>query len=718
LKSSPAGNNTISIWRIITFGVLLLIVTLIYIIRLFDLQVWQYEEYMAQAEENRTEEINLQAQRGIIYDRNGIVLAQNIPSFNITVTQAYMPDDIGEVQNIIYSLSELTGKPVSQGEISAANPFVPCQSDHGITQIVNYGENSYPFRPVPIACDVSKEIAMVIMEKSTLWPGIDVETVPVRDYPTGSLTANIIGFLGPIPADQEDFYIEEGFVPNRDKVGYSGIELSYQAILGGKNGLRVVGRDVAGEFLPDMVPPVPGQPGYNLVLTIDTRLQQAIMSILENEMDLWNVWLGEIRMTSGVAIAMNPKTGEILAMVSFPTYENNRMARFIPAYYYEQLLVDPVEPLRNHAVYAELPAGSVFKLVTATGALNEGVVTPDQMIETPGKLVVAEKSFYANIQPVTREYIDWVFNSMGIEGFGRLNIIGCLSNSSNTCFYKLGGGWEDEINPGLGICRLGTYARALGFGDYPGFTADELGNDFRPAIQVAGLRGDIFLELPETSDGLIPDPDWKRVNQGESWTVGDTYIMSVGQGYALATPIQILMSAATIANDGKLMEPILLREVLDGEGNIIQDFSPRQRWDLTKDAIIDTYLENNIRGCQETGEKKNIDPTVFDLVQEGMRQAVLNGTLRNEFANVNIAVAGKTGTAEYCDKYALEKNRCIYGSWPTHAWTTAYAPYEDPEIAVIAFVYNGGEGASVAGPIVRRIIQAYFELKAVEPIAP
>jgi penicillin-binding protein 2 len=479
-----------------------------------------------------------------------------------------------------------------------------------------------------------------------------------------------------------------------------------------------VGRDVAGQILPDMLPPIPSQPGLNLSLTLDTRLQQATTSILEDEINFWNTWLDQITMTSGVAIVMNPQTGEILAMVSYPSYENNRMARFIPAYYYEQLLADPREPLRNHAVFAELPAGSVFKIVTATGALNEGVVTTDQIIETPGKLTVTEKSFFVDAPPVTREYVDWVYKNLGIEGFGRLSIIGCIANSSNTCFYKLGGGWEDEISPGLGICRLGTYARALGYGDYPGKSVESTTDRYTPGLRVQGLRGEVYIELPETSNGLIPDPDWKRVNQGESWTIGDTYIMSVGQGYALATPIQVLMSAATIANDGKLMEPLILRDVIDAEGKVVQSFTPHQRWDLTTDPIIDVYLENSIRGCQETGEKTTVEPWVFDIVQEGMRRAVLEGTLESEFENVNIAVAGKTGTAEYCDKYALEKNRCIYGNWPTHAWTVAYAPYENPEIAVVAFVYNGGEGASVAGPIVRRIIQAYFELKTVEDQEP
>jgi len=690
MNKSTALENSVSPGRILTFAGFLLLAFVLYVGRLFYLQVVRFDFYTAKADENRVTEINLPAQRGIIYDRNDVVLARNVPSYNIVITQADLPEDPGAVQEIYRELSRLTGIPVNKSEVSDENPYVPCLSDHGIAQIVFYGENSTPFQPVRVACDVSREVAMAIEENTGKWPGVGVEIVPVRDYPTGVLTANIVGFLGPIPASREDYYKELGFVSNRDKVGYAGIELEFQDLLGGRNGLRVVGRDVAGKVFNDIQPPVMAQPGNNLRLTIDTRLQQAAEAILIDEINFWNTWLAEIRMTSGVVIAMNPKTGEIMAMVTYPSFENNRMARLIPAYYFRQLLEDPTEPLRNHAVYAELPAGSVFKLVTATGALNEGVVTPDQIVKTPGKLVVSEKR-YVNDPGTDREFVDWIYKNRP-EGFVQLDFLHCIANSSNVCFYKVGGGYEDEIDPGLGICRLGSYARALGYGAMPG------------------------IELPDKADGLIPDPDWKRLNQGESWTTGDTYIMSVGQGYALATPLQVLMSAATIANDGKLIEPTVLLDVLDGEGNVIKPFTPSMRWDLTSEAVVDVYEDTSIRGCRTTGEKKTIEPWVFEKVQEGMRMAVTEGTLEKEFRNVTIAVAGKTGTAEYCDKFALEKNRCIPGQWPTHAWTVAYAPYDDPEIAVIAFVYNGGEGASVAGPIVRRMIEAYFELKKAENV--
>lgn len=704
MNRSSNAENQIQPWRIWVFLAGLGLVLAVFIGRLFVLQVLQAEEWLAKAQENSTEEINLPAQRGIIYDRNGVILARNIASYNVVITAAQLPDDPGATQQIFRELSELINVPVNLNQITPLNPYVPCISEHGIAQIAEYGATTTPYQPVPVACDVPEQVAMVVREKAVDWPGVGIEIQPIRDYPTGSLTAALVGFLGPIPASQEEFFVSKGLVPNRDKVGYAGLELQYEDLLAGTNGLRVVEVDVGGQVLRDLFPTIPPRPGLSLRLTIDTRLQQAAETVLVSEMKGWNDYFGEIRFTSGVVIAMNPQTGEILAMVSYPTYENNRMARFIPAYYYRQLVEDPTNPLLNHAVGDVLPAGSVFKLVTGTGALNEGVVTPEQIIETPPELVVTEK-YYANDPGQQRKFVDW-----NKAGFGRLDFIGGLANSSNVYFYKLGGGYQNEVpNGGLGICRLGTYAAALGYGAAPG------------------------IGLPDEENGLIPDPTWKRINQAESWSSGDTYIASVGQGYVLATPIQVLLSAAIIANDGKFMQPVLVREVLDSEGNVlnlwrnpdgtivtepgpesvqISPFTPRVKWDLTRDPVIQEFGETTVRGCEPIpGRTKTVQPWVFKILQQGMRAAVTRGTLEARFAGATIAAAGKTGTAEYCDRYAQAQNRCIPGNWPSHAWTVAYAPFENPEIAVVAFVYNGNEGSSVAGPIVRRVLEAYFQLK-------
>ncbi len=711
--SQPTIRNEISPWRILTFVGVITLVIVVFTTRLFSLQVIGREEWVARAEENSTQEINLPAQRGLIYDRNGVILAHNVPSYNVVVTAAYLPDDPGATQEIFRQLSALIGVPVNRNTISPENPYVPCISDHGIAQIAEYAATSTPYQAVPIRCDIDATLAKIVRERAVDWPGIDIEIQPLREYPTGRLTASVVGFLGPVPAALEDYYVARGLLPNRDKVGYAGLELQHQDLLAGRNGRRVVQVDVAGQALRDVQPPIAPQAGRSLRLTLDTRLQQAAEQILVDEMNDWNRYFNEIRYTNGVVIAMNPKTGEILAMVSYPTYENNRMARFIPAYYYNQLINDPSNPLLNHAVGDVLPAGSVFKLVTGVGALNEGVVTPEQIITTPPKLEVTER-YYANDPGRAREFVDW-----NKAGFGQLDFVHGLANSSNVYFYKLGGGYKDEVpNGGLGICRLGTYARAMGYGQAPG------------------------IGLPDEQDGLVPDPTWKRINQAESWSSGDTYIASVGQGYVLATPIQVLLSAAIVANDGKFMQPTLIREVLDSEGNIVpmwrtpegdlvdqpvpgsvqvSPFQPVLKWDLTTDPVIQEYGETTIRGCEPIpGKMKTVAPWVFQVVKRGMRLAVTEGTLEKIFKGETMNAAGKTGTAEYCDKYANALNRCIPGNWPSHAWTVAFAPLEDPEIAVVAFVYNGTEGATVAGPIVRRVLEAYFQLKSIQnaPITP
>ncbi len=690
-----SSHNKISNNRIVSFAVVITIVFLIFIFRLFSYQIISGDTYVALAVENRLREISLAPTRGVIFDRNGIVLARNVASYNVVVTAAKLPDDQGAIQNIIRSLAEYIDVPVSRGEITPENPFVPCVSDHGISQIIEYGEQSAPYQDVKIACNIDQIKAQIIQEKTMDWPGISLEIETVRDYPTGSLTASIIGFLGPISSLEQEYYTDRGFVTFRDKIGYAGLERFYQSILSGKPGKRVVEVDVGGQIIRDVVPVISPISGQNIYTTLDTRLQQAAESILLAEIGGWNAYLGELRITSGVVIAINPQTGEILAMVSYPTYENNRMARVIPAYYYEQLNADVRNPLLNQAVGAELPAGSVFKLSTALGALNEGVVTPDQIITTPPEIQLANK-YTPNDPGKSKTYVDWKD-----EGFGELDFIGGFSNSSNVYFYQLGGGDADELGTGipgevpegLGICRLGTYARALGYGDYLG------------------------IELPDEADGIVPDPKWKRIAHGENWSTGDTYITSVGQGFVTATPLQILMSAAVIANDGMLMRPTVINQIANAEGETILPFEPEMLWDITVDPVIEVYSDpTSAGGCEAklTGEKTTVAPWVVEKIQEGMRAVVTEGTLEDTFANIGIAVAGKTGTAEYCDTFANEKGLCIPGSWPSHAWTLAYAPYDNPEIAVIAFAYNGGEGASVAGPIVRRTIEAYFELKTID----
>ena len=307
MRNPATLNNNISSWRILTIGFILLLVFVVYIGRLFSLQVIQYQSWLDLADDNRTHEINLQASRGIIYDRNGIILAQNIPSYHVVITPANLPDDEGEIQEIYQALSKLTGIPVTRSSLEV--PYVPCVSDHGIAQIVEDGATTAPYDVVRVACDVSRQIALVVEENREKWPGAGVFIEPIRDYPTGSLTASIIGFLGPIPATSEDYYRAIGYVPNRDKVGYAGVELYFQDELSGRNGLRVVEWDVAGKILRDLEAPIQPTAGSNIVLTLDTRLQHAVEAILMDEINDWSLYFGEQTMTSAAVIAIDPRTG-------------------------------------------------------------------------------------------------------------------------------------------------------------------------------------------------------------------------------------------------------------------------------------------------------------------------------------------------------------------------------------------------------------------------
>jgi penicillin-binding protein 2 len=751
--SSQANNKIhVPLWRRLVVYALLFAVVGGLTSRLIALQVFDRETWSDQAINNYTRTINDQALRGNIYDRNGYILARNIASYNVVITPADLPDDPADIQRIYREVSELTGVPaggpVTEETLNNAKLFSPCVPGPSIADMVALGESLAPYTPVRITCNIGEELARMLNEKAVDWPGVAVEIEPIRDYPTGSLTANVVGFLGPIPASLETYYRDRRFIPNRDKIGYSGVETSLDDILLGKNGLRVVQRDVAGQVLRNLEPPVPAVAGNNVVLTIDTRLQKAAEAVLIDEINSWNAFFGTIRITSGVVIAMNPKNGQILAMVSYPTFENNRMARFIPGYYYEQLIQDPRHPLVNNAISAEFPPGSTFKLSTATGAFNEEVIVPGKIVKTPGRLVLCEK--FSPNDPCTgrntRPFVDWIYDRNGVineAGFGQLDFFHCIAYSSNVCFYKLGGGFEDEIKEGLGIFRLGEYARAIGYGARSG------------------------IELPGEEDGLIPSPQWKRINTGENWSTGDTYIASVGQGYVLGTPLQVLMSGATIANHGKLMQPTIVREVQNSEGRVIpvwfdpSDFSiyevrevqtasgkvvkrwvsmadpnkslttPPQgsyqispftrnmKWDVTKNPKIQIW-NCDVGYCDPTGTYKIVKPATVEAVRTGTRLAVTEdplGTLNKVFTKdypLPIAVAGKTGTAEYCDDVARAADQCRFGLWPTHAWTLAYAPFDDPEIIILAFAYHGGEGGTVAAPIVARVMQAYFELKSID----
>jgi penicillin-binding protein 2 len=275
MKNIASIRNYFDNWRLNVFFIIMIVVFGYYLFKLFELQIVQGKDYLAQADENRITKISEPTIRGNIYDRNNFLLAGNIPSYNISITPAYLPEDTGALQSVYRELSALIGVPVSAGEINdeTVRNFSPCNTDLGISEIVEIGNTNAPFKPIQVKCDVPEQIAMIIRGKAGDWPGVIVEIQPIRDYPTGNLTSEVIGFLGPIPAIYEADFVAKGFVPRRDKVGYAGVESQFQDELAGKNGERLVEVDVAGQEIRNLEAPIDPVPGNSIRLTIDTRLQ-------------------------------------------------------------------------------------------------------------------------------------------------------------------------------------------------------------------------------------------------------------------------------------------------------------------------------------------------------------------------------------------------------------------------------------------------------------
>ncbi|MDA0698320.1 MAG: penicillin-binding protein 2 [Chloroflexi bacterium] len=672
-------NTTTSIapGRIWSFYVVIALALLGAAYQLVRLQVTGFDAFAERALDNRQQRLTLPAARGVVYDRNGVLLAQNVPVISVSITPAFLPEDAGRLAELYARLSELTGVPIATPPLDAGNATGNRIGDDspppGIQELVFFQETTAPYRPVVIAPDITREQALVLGAELRNLPGVQLEVRALRDYPTGALTAHVVGYMGPITEDQADYYVNLGFDPARDRIGYAGIENRMQDVMAGINGYKEVEVDVAGRELRTLGEGQAPVPGQSVVLTIDVRLQAAAEAALSNRMKIENqiaqADTNPLRppqpVTNGVAIAINPQTGEVLAMVSLPTYDNTMFSRFIPATYYQEMEDHPYKPLFNNAISGEYPPGSVFKVAVAAGALQEGIVTADQMIFDPGEIIITNR-YFPNDPGKTRRVV--CYNR---AGHGDVNFIRGIAVSCDVYFYALGGGYEagGVTDGGLGIDRVHKYATMLGFDQLTG------------------------IELPGERKGLIPTRDWKRLNIGENWSTGDTYIASIGQGYVLSTPLQVLMAHTPFINrDGFVRKPTLIREVRDGEGNVLRTAS----------------VQNNSQTA--------LTPYVIEQVSQGLRQVMIDGTGKN-LAVEGIVLAGKSGTAEYCDNVAQAADRCQFGSWPAHAWMLAYAPYEKPEIAVVVFVYSGEEGSTVAGSVVQEIIDAYFVLKGMSPAA-
>ncbi len=732
-------------WRLTFFQGVVVAVFLIFSLQMYQFQVLRGDEFALLADDNRLNRLPIAAPRGVIFDRYDNALAVNVPAYNVTIVPAALPADPQEELEIFNRLSALTEVPPTAAIRIASN-----SDQRSIEELVADGEGVQPYAPVVVAQDIPVEVAQQILEDRVFMSGVDVSVAAVRDYPTGDLTTHIIGYMGPVSEEEAEELRDLGFDPRFERTGYDGIEFFLGNYLEGERGSILREVDVAGREVQvlEQIEPIPGE---NLRLTVDVDLQAAAAQAMEDQIALLNTSEGRIVSQQGVVIAMNPNTGEVLSLVSLPSYDNTRFARAIDGEYFFDIAANPLRPLVNQAIRSLYPPGSVWKLVTAVGVLQDEVIDPETTLQANGELFL-ENRYAPNDLAARQRFVCWYD-----PGHGAVNMRRGLAQSCDIYFYEVGGGNPDIPESmlkqgGLGIGGLFRYATAFGIGS-------ELG-----------------VELPSELAGRMPDPDWKRRTYGENWSTGDTYNAAFGQGYVTVTPLQLINSTAAIVNNGILYQPTLVRDFLDAEGNITRPFEPKvmrhlnlgevpQGEDpvllLIEDMIMkgpsslsctcepDSLYYNEFR-CDPPNYRNTVDvnpdpfltesveyrvhtpinyafnggvcdPNRFDedyqppfandtnleIVRLGMRDTVTVGTAQAaDLSYVN--TAGKTGTAEYCDDIARPLGLCKPGNWPSHAWYVGYAPYENPEIIVIGFMYNGGEGSRNALPVVVKTIEAYF----------
>ncbi len=484
--------------RFLTFGIVTILVFGLLTTRLAYLQIASGSAYAAQAEANRTVEVPLPAPRGLIYDSQGRVLVANVASFSVKITPADLP--FSQREDVAQRLAGLLG--LDPSDILATLDNAPGSR----------------FDPVRVAQDVPEATARFISESADQLPGVQVVVETRREYPEGALMADILGYTGAINAASLAKLAPDGYLPD-DLIGEAGLEASFESTLRGTYGMELVERDATGQDVQVLQTLKQAVPGASLKLTIDTTVQEDAQKALE-----WGMKTAGLK--RGVFIAMNPQTGEILAMVSLPSYDDNLFAKGISSKEFSSLVNDPNKPLTNEAVQAYFPPGSTYKLVTGAGALQDKKITATTRLTTRPYLTLGSTKF-------------WDWNHLG---FGQCDIYCGFGHSSDTFFYQVAGM--------LGADRLAYWGDQFGFGSPTG------------------------IDLPGEVAGIVPSNQWKMDTLGQPMFPGEVYQAGIGQGYDMVTPLQLINAYAALANGGKIYRPQLVEDVLGPDGTVIKPFTP------------------------------------------------------------------------------------------------------------------------------------------------
>lgn len=605
--------------RFIVFGVAIVLAVTLLGMRLFQLQVAEGSSYDVYAEQQLTTERPIPVARGLIYDRRGRLLVENVPTFVLRVLPAEMPFEVRfEVAERLSRLTDIPSRKI-------------------IERIDAHTGSQYEL--VRIA-DISTETARVIAEDPGLFPGVRVDLEARRNYPQGKLMAHVLGWTGRISGPEYQRLKDDGYYPE-DLIGKAGLEATWERVLRGTYGLEEVDLDRQGNEVhaPEILrEPVPGS---SLQLTIDQKVQKHAQKALTWAMD-------RIGVKRGTFLAMDPQTGEMLAMVSLPSYDSSKFAQGISTSEYRKLLRDPSKPMLNVAINEQYPPGSTYKLVTAAGALADGKIKPGTRIKTEPFIEIG----------------DWKYWEWNKEGWGPLNVYDAFGHSSDTYHYKVAGM--------LGIDRLAYWARQFGFGKPTG------------------------IDLPSEASGIVPTNEWKRRTLNEQYFTGELYQAGIGQGYNMSTPLQVLNAYAAMANGGTLYKPQLVRKILDPEGNVIERVQPEviRELDIPK-SVLRTMRVASRRVVTIRHTYNLVDLPIVVAGKSGTAEfGVRDRQGRLPFSNWFVAFVPK-------DPRKSEKD-------PNGV---AAVKREDAEIVVLAYLDDTRTKGNAATEVVKYFLQLHYGLK-------
>lgn len=568
------------------------------ILRIGYLQLWQGTQYRQLAEGNRLRLRPIPAERGVLYDRFHVQLVQNVPSFSLSVTPNDIPRTPVERANVINYVASVSRSPTST--------------------IVDFLEKykSYSFASLVVKENVDYQSALSTYIQSGEYPGVTVESGTKRlytyDTDTQSLS-HILGYISKLTPEELSNYKNKEYLPT-DNIGKTGLEKTYESVLRGTFGRKKVEVNASGRELSTLAfnSPIPGK---NLILTIDLAAQQELEKLI-------HIAATKLNHRRIAAVAMNPYDGSILAIVSWPAYNNNDFSGGVSGTRYALYSNDTDQPLFNRAISGTYPSGSIIKLIVSAAALNEGVITRATTILSTGGIQVGP----------------WFFKDWKVGGHGVTDVFKAVAWSVNSFFYYIGGGYKNFI--GLGLEKLTDYYRRFGLGSKTG------------------------IDLPSESAGFVPSSEWKLRTKGEKWYIGDTYNISIGQGDILVTPLQAAVWTAAIANGGTVVTPHLVQKIQDPDSKNEYDINPRPR-------------KTNI-----------ISASSADTAREAAKACVTYGSCQR-LKNLPFTSGGKTGTAQWSS------------TKDTHAWFTAFAPFDKPQVVITVLIEEGGEGGIVSIPIAR-----------------